>query len=43
MEAHRELQLAVKQAFADCGQLQLAENAALESLGALSAQLDPAR
>jgi cysteinyl-tRNA synthetase len=43
MEAHRELQLAVKQAIADCGQLQLAENAAVESLGALSAQLEPAR
>ncbi|MES3004103.1 MAG: hypothetical protein V4787_25650 [Pseudomonadota bacterium] len=43
MEAHRELQLAVKQAIADCGQLQLAENAVEESLAALSTQLEPAR
>ena len=43
MESHRELQLAVKQAIADCGQLQLAERAVSESLDALDAQLEPAR
>ncbi|MBG9389751.1 hypothetical protein [Caenimonas aquaedulcis] len=43
MECHRDLQLAVKQATADCSQLQLAEKAVSESLDALDAQLEPAR
>jgi hypothetical protein len=40
MESHRDLQLQVKQAIADCGQLQLAETAVAESLQALAAQLE---
>jgi hypothetical protein len=40
MESHRELQLRIKQAIADCTQLQLQEQAAVESLGALAAQLE---
>lgn len=39
-EAHRELQLCVKQALADCAQLQGQEKALAESLGALGMQLD---
>ena len=40
MEAHRELQLSVKQAIADCGQLQAQEKALAESLQAFGAQLE---
>ena len=40
MESHRELQLRVKQAIADCTQLQGQEKAATESLDALGAQLE---
>lgn len=42
MEAHRELQLCVKQALADCGQLQGQEKALAESLAAFAAQLEAA-
>ena len=42
MEAHRELQLGVKQAIADCGQLQVQEQALAESLAALGEQLEAA-
>jgi hypothetical protein len=42
MEAHRELQLSVKQAVADCGQLQVQEEALAESLTALGTQLEAA-
>jgi len=38
MESHRELQLCVKQAIADCGQLQAQEKALAEALAALDAQ-----
>ena len=43
METHRELQLRIKQAMTDCGQLQGQENALAESLGAMGAQLEAAR
>ncbi len=43
METHRELQLCVKQAIADCGQLQVQEQALAQSLDALGAQADAAR
>ncbi|MDB5875407.1 MAG: hypothetical protein JWQ07_4849 [Ramlibacter sp.] len=43
MEAHRELQLSVKQAIADCGQLQGQERALAESLAALRTQVEAAR
>jgi hypothetical protein len=42
MEAHRELQLCVKQAIADCGQLQGQEKALAESLAVLGMQLEAA-
>lgn len=42
MEAHRELQLCVKQAVADCGQLQGQEKALAESLAVLGMQLEAA-
>jgi hypothetical protein len=42
MEAHRDLQLCVKQAVADCGQLRGQENALAESLAALGTQLEAA-
>ncbi len=42
MEAHRELQLCVKQFLADCAQLEAQEKLAVESLGALEAQLEAA-
>ncbi len=42
MEAHRELQLCVKQALADCGQLQGQEKAVVESLAAFGTQLEAA-
>lgn len=40
MESHRELQLRIKQAVADCSQLQAQEKAVIESLAALGAQLE---
>lgn len=40
MESHRELQLRIKQAVADCTQLQLQEQAVVDSLGALATQLE---
>jgi hypothetical protein len=40
MESHRELQLRVKQAIADCTQLQGQEKAVTDSLDALGAQLE---
>ena len=43
MESHRELQLCVKQAIADDGQLQGQEQALAESLAALDAQVQAAR
>jgi hypothetical protein len=43
MESHRELQLCVKQAIADCGQLQGQEKALAESLDVLGAQADAAK
>lgn len=39
MESHRELQLCIKQAIADCGQLQAQEKALAESLAALDSQV----
>lgn len=42
MEAHRELQLCVKQFLADCSQLQAQEQRTAESLAALEAQLEAA-
>lgn len=42
MEVHRDLQLAVKQAIADCGQLQVQENAVADSLAALAQQTEAA-
>lgn len=42
MEAHRDLQLCVKQAVADCGQLQAKEKSLAESLAALAQQLEVA-
>jgi len=43
MESHRELQLCVKQAIADGGQLQAQEAALADSLAALDAQVQAAR
>jgi len=43
METHRELQLRVKQAMTDCGQLEAQETALAENLGAMGAQLEAAR
>ena len=43
MESHRELQLCVKQAIADCGQLQGQEKALAESLDVLGTQADAAK
>ena len=43
METHRELQLSVKQALTDCGQLRVQETGLHESLAALAAQLDAAK
>jgi hypothetical protein len=43
MESHRELQLCIKQAIADCGQLQVQEKALAESLAALDLQLQAAK
>jgi chromosome segregation ATPase len=43
METHRELQLRIKQAMTDCGQLEAQEMALAESLGAMGAQLEAAR
>ena len=40
MESHRELQLRIKQAIADCTQLQAQEKVLAESLDALHAQLE---
>jgi hypothetical protein len=40
MESHRELQLRIKQAIADCTQLQVQEKMLAESLDALQAQLE---
>ena len=40
MEAHRDLQLCVKQAVADCGQLQAQERALAQSLQAFGVQLE---
>jgi hypothetical protein len=40
MESHREVQLRIKQAIADCTQLQAQETALAESLDALHAQLE---
>jgi hypothetical protein len=40
MESHRELQLRIKQAIADCTQLQAQEKVLVESLDALDAQLE---
>lgn len=42
MEAHRELQLCVKQSVADCGQLQAQEKSLSDSLAALATQLEAA-
>jgi len=43
MESHRELQLCIKQAIADCGQLQAQEKALADSLAALDSQLQAAK
>lgn len=43
MESHRELQLCVKQAIADCGQLQAQEKALAESLDVLGVQTEAAK
>jgi hypothetical protein len=43
MESHRELQLCVKQAIADCGQLQAQEKALAEGLAALDTQAQAAK
>jgi hypothetical protein len=43
METHRELQLCVKQAIADCGQLRGQEQVLAHSLSALGKQVDAAR
>jgi len=43
MESHRELQLCIKQATADCGQLQSQEEALAQSLAALDTQVQAAR
>jgi len=43
MESHRELQLAIKDAGADCGQLQAQEKSLSESLSALRQQLHAAQ
>jgi chromosome segregation ATPase len=43
METHRELQLRIKQAMTDCGQLQAQETVLAERLGAMGAQLEAAR
>lgn len=43
MESHRELQLALKDAGADCAQLRMQENALAESLHVLKQQLEAAR
>ena len=43
MESHRELQLALKDASADCAQLRVQENALAESLHTLKQQLEAAR
>jgi hypothetical protein len=43
METHRELQLRIKQAMTDCGQLQAQDMALAESLGAMGAQLEAVR
>jgi hypothetical protein len=43
MESHRELQLCIKQAIADCGQLQAQEKALAESLAALDLQVQAAK
>jgi hypothetical protein len=43
MESHRELQLCVKQAIADCGQLQVQEKALAESLDVLGVQTEAAK
>jgi len=43
MESHRELQLCIKQAIADCGQLQAQEKALAESLAALDSQVQAAK
>jgi hypothetical protein len=43
MESHRELQLCVKQAIADCGQLQAQEKALAGSLGELDVQAQAAK
>jgi hypothetical protein len=40
MEAHRDLQLCVKQAVADCGHLQTQEKLLADSLAALATQLE---
>jgi hypothetical protein len=42
MEAHRDLQLCVKQALADCGQLRAQEKSLADSLAVLATQLDAA-
>jgi len=42
MEVHRDLQLAVKQAIADCGQLQAQENVLADNLAALARQTEAA-
>jgi hypothetical protein len=42
MEAHRELQLCVKQAVAECTQLRAQQTALADSVAALGAQLEPA-
>ena len=43
MESHRELQLCVKQAIADCGQLKAQEKASAESLDVLGEQTEAAK
>jgi hypothetical protein len=42
MEAHRELQLCLKQAIADCGQLQVQEKALAQGVAELARQLEAA-
>jgi hypothetical protein len=42
MEAHRELQLCIKQAVAECGHLQAQEQSLVDSLAALATQLEVA-
>ncbi|AMO23825.1 hypothetical protein GCM10027034_35450 [Ramlibacter solisilvae] len=42
MDCHRDLQLGVKQAIADCGQAQAQEKALAEALDSLAAQVKPA-